>query len=367
MLKKDSLLKGTIILAAAALVARFLGLFQRIPLDYMLGKEGMAAFVLANNIYLLLLIFATAGFPSAISKMVSQRYALGKYDEAKRIYKAALIFGAVSGFILAAGLFVLAPFITHTIAHEPGSDLAVRAIAPALLLFPIIAMMRGYFQGRQMMSAGGLSQIVEQLLRVLLGIGLGLLVLHLGWSERWGAAAITFGSVFGSIGALSIMLFYVRKLKKQDDQLELERAREVEAESSRAGGSKLRFRTIYREIFHMSIPALVTSSIINVIFTFDTFLLNRLTSGFSTAAQATAVMSDFGGKAQSLAGIPPILAIALGSSIIPVISSAFSLNNMSEVRRNPRWCCELYASLECRLLCCLRSAHSRLPDYCSKE
>ncbi|WP_168123741.1 polysaccharide biosynthesis protein [Paenibacillus sp. HB172176] len=344
MLKKDSLLKGTIILAAAALFARFLGLFQRIPLDYMLGEEGFNSFNLANSIYLLLLLLATAGFPSAISKMVSQRYALGKYEEAKRIYKAALFFGAVSGFIMAAGLFFFAGYFSDVISNQPNADLSVRAISPALLFFPIIAMMRGYFQGRQMMSAGGLSQIVEQFLRVFLGIGLGLIVLSLGWSDRWGAAAITFGSVFGSLGALSVMLFYVRKLRNQDRQLELEK-RQLEAVQEDYGydeGPNLRFRTIYREIFRMSVPAIVTSSVINVIFTFDLSLFDRLSGSFYTVSEAILLKKDLG-IAQSLAGIPPILAIALGSSIIPVISSAFSLNNMNEVKRQ--------ASIVLRVVC----------------
>ena len=70
-MKKDTLLKGTLILAAAALVARALGIFQRVPLDYLMGEVGKGYFTVANNLYLLLLVVATAGIPSAISKMVS--------------------------------------------------------------------------------------------------------------------------------------------------------------------------------------------------------------------------------------------------------------------------------------------------------
>src|SRR5690606_36202744 len=108
-LKKDSLLKGTLILALAALIARALGLFQKIPLTYILNQEGQYAFANANNVYLTLLVIATAGFPSAISKMVSERIEVGNYEEAKRIYKASLWFGAVSGCLLAAMLYFLAP------------------------------------------------------------------------------------------------------------------------------------------------------------------------------------------------------------------------------------------------------------------
>src|SRR5262245_57699535 len=127
MVKKDSLIKGTIILAAAALVARFLGIFQRIPLDYMTDSHGGGYFTVANNIYRMLLIVATGGIPSAISKMVSERYALGRPDEARRIYKAALLFGAVTGVLITVLLLIFAPFYATHIAEKPGAALAVRA------------------------------------------------------------------------------------------------------------------------------------------------------------------------------------------------------------------------------------------------
>lgn len=340
-LVKDSLIKGTLILAAAALTARFLGLFQRIPLDYMLGKDGQVAFSVANQVYLLLLIVATGGIPSAISKMVSQRYALGRPEEAKRIYKAALVFGAVTGVILAVLMFTLAPMYAD-IVKKPSASLAVRAIAPALLLFPIIAMMRGYFQGRQLMAAGGVSQIVEQILRVFVGIGLALIVLSLGWGDDWGAAAVTFGGVFGSIGAFSVMLWYARKLKRQD-LAESKRVDQAGNHRDVKPGSVIPFRSIYKEIFSMSIPAVVTAMTVQFLYTFDSTLFMRLTESFYSGDMATHVLADYTIKAMSLAGIPPILAIALGASIIPVISSAYSMKNMNEVQRQ--------SSLVMRIVC----------------
>ncbi len=349
MVKKDSLIKGTLILALAALTARALGLFQRIPLDYMLGTEGSNAFTDANQIYLNLLIVATAGFPSAISKMVSERHALGRPDEAKRIFHAGLVFGAAAGLILAVALYMLAPAYANLSKGE-GSVLAVRAIAPALLFFPIIAMMRGYYQGRQMMAAGGTSQIVEQFLRVLLGIGLGLIVIQLGWGERWVAAAVSFGTVFGGIGALIVMLRFGRRLKRQDEAEQFSGVGGAEASaalmgSRRNAGSRkpLKYRSIYREIFAMSLPAIVTSMAVNLVYLFDTALIPRLTESYYGLQMALDIKKDFGIKAISLAGIPPILAIALGSSIIPIIASAYSLRNMNVVQRQ--------ASMVMRIVC----------------
>ncbi|SFT01571.1 polysaccharide biosynthesis protein [Paenibacillus sp. BC26] len=333
MVKKDSLIKGTIILAAAALVARFLGIFQRIPLDYMTDSSGGGYFTVANNIYLMLLIVATGGIPSAISKMVSERYAQGRPDDAKRIYKAALLFGSITGVVITVLLLVFAPFYATHIAENPGADLAVRAIAPALLFFPIIAMMRGYFQGRQLMAAGGISQIIEQILRVITAVGLAYIVLAWGWGQSWIAAAATFGSVFGSVGAFCVMLFYARKLRRHD-ALEKAAAPAAETKStSRAARAPLSFKTIYKEMFRISVPIVITSMTVQFIYFFDTSLFMKLTHGYYNAVDARQTLDWLGLKAQALAGIPPILAIALSQSMIPVISAAYSVRNMPEVER----------------------------------
>ena len=338
MLKKDSLIKGTLILTAAALVVRFLGLFQRIPLDYMLGSVGQAAFNSANTIYLLLLTIATGGIPLSISKMISQRYALGRPDEAKRIYQAALMFGAATGLLLATAMYVLAPAYER-LSRVPDSALSLQAIAPALLLFPIIAMMRGYFQGRQIMAAGGISQIMEQILRLIGGIGLAFIVLGLGWGDKYGAAAVAFGSVLGSIGAFSVMMWFARKLKKQDRTETLA----VSSDKAAKPSSQLPFRTIYREIFRTSIAAVVTAMTVQFVYFFDQTLFVRLTTAFYNHDTAIKVLAEYQNKAMGIAGIPPILAIALGASIIPVISSAYALKNMQEVQRQ--------SSLVMRIVC----------------
>ncbi|MUT68525.1 polysaccharide biosynthesis protein [Paenibacillus sp. NEAU-GSW1] len=337
-MKKDSLIKGTLILAAAALIARFLGIFQRIPLEHILQNEGEAHFAIANTLYLTLLVIATGGIPSAISKLVSERYALQRPEEAQRIYQASLVFGAAAGVLLTALIYAAAPYYAVHIAKTPGAELAIRAIAPTLLIFPIIAMMRGYFQGRQIMSAGGISQIIEQILRVVVGVGLALLVLAWGWGDRWAAAAASFGNVLGGAGALIVMLWFAFKLKRSDRR-ERAAAKSSLTEAPEAAevpkGSRLPYRTIYREIFTISIPIVITAMTVQLIYTFDASFLIRLTQGwyYENYKEALAVLGEFNFKAQSIAGIPPILAIALSTSIIPVISAAYSLRNMSEVQR----------------------------------
>jgi len=325
-LKKDSLIRGTIILAAAALIARFLGIFQRVPLDYMLTEAGGAYFTAANNIYLLLLVIATAGIPSAISKMIAERHARGRFDEAREIYRAALLFGIVTGVAVSAALMLLAPLLAR---DNPGAAASIRAIAPALLLFPVIAMMRGYFQGRQYMTAGAVSQIVEQILRVVTSVSLAFALYSWGYGDERIAAAASAGTIFGAAGAFAVMLGYAVKLRRADAA---DRRRTGAAAATR--GRRMRYGAIYREIFRMSVPIVLTSMTVQFFYYFDTQFFYRLTEVYYGSRDLTnAALDALGMKAQTIAGIPPILAVALSQSIIPVISSAYATGNMREVSR----------------------------------
>jgi stage V sporulation protein B len=324
-LKKDTLLKGTLILAAAALVARALGIFQRVPLDYLLSDLGNIYFTNANNIYLLLLIVATAGIPSAVSKMVSGRYAVGRVSEAQQVYRAALLFGAIAGFVITIGLWLLAPFIAVSILEEPEAADAIKAIAPSLLLFPIIAMMRGYFQGRQFMTAGGISQIVEQILRVFAAVVIAYAVYSIDASNDKGiASGAALGSVFGSIGAFAVMLYYGRKLKASDVAEPL-----TKVDSSQ----KLRLRLIYQELFRLSIPIVMTAVTVQLLYTLDIMMIKKLTKDYFDHDLINHWAAVFGMNAQSIAGIPVILAVALSQSIIPIISSAHAMGDRDRVGR----------------------------------
>jgi stage V sporulation protein B len=322
-LKKDTLLKGTLILAAAALVARALGIFQRVPLNYFLNDVGNGYFTVANGVYLLLLVVATAGIPSAISKMVSERYALGKIEEAQQVYRAALLFGAVAGVVITLGMLLLAPVIAGPILNEPDAAAAIRAIAPSLLLFPVIAMMRGYFQGRQFMTAGGISQIVEQILRVIAAVAIAFAVYSVNpLNDKGIASGASLGSVFGSIGAFIVMLYYANKLKSSDRS---------EPKTKKDTSIRLSLRSIYRELFRLSIPIVMTAVTVQLLYTLDNVMVKSLTRGYFDPAVINHWWSALGMKAQSIAGIPVILAVALSQSIIPIISSAHAMGDRERV------------------------------------
>mgnify|MGYP002621274545 CR=1 FL=1 len=332
-MKKDTLIRGTIILAVAALVARVLGVMQKVPLKHLLGDYGMATYGIAYNIYFVLLIVATAGIPSALSKLISERLETGRPDDAARIYRAAVVFALSGGILIAALLFIFAPVYAEW-ADDPDASLAIRALAPALTIFPLIAIMRGYFQGLQYMTAGGLSQIFEQILRVLTAVLLAWLLLALGFSHRAAVAGASFGGVMGAVAALAVMLYYSAKFRKAGGLAAAARpAGEAGGRPAAGAGGGLTMTESYKLIFAYSIPitfAAMAVPLINVIDSSTAIPLLKGALGFEEAKVSLGILT---GRAQSLAGIPVILAIALSQSAIPVLSSAFARGDLDEVGR----------------------------------
>ncbi|GIO86711.1 stage V sporulation protein B [Paenibacillus faecis] len=324
MSKKESFIKGTLILAGAALIARLLGLFQRVPLEHILGDVGNAVYGQANTAYFMLLTLATAGIPSTLSKMVSERHALDRPEEAGRVYQAALIFAAFAGVVMFTLLYVMAPYYAAS-TKLPESAVAIRALAPALLLFPLIAIIRGYLQGRNIMIAGGVSQVIEQIVRVITGILLAFLFYHWGFSGEKIAAGATFGAVLGGVAALIVMIYFNAKVRKSD------RAERLVSKEARE--NRLPLSRIYKEIFKLSIPIVLTALAVPAVNFIDTSILKPLLNGQLGAEEATNVLAILSARAQMIAGIPPILAIALSQSLVPIISAAYARGDSEHLKR----------------------------------
>jgi stage V sporulation protein B len=314
------LIKGTLILTMAALVSRVLGVAQRIPLQRILGDEGMASYGIAYNIYGILLIIATVGIPSALSKQIAEYHAVGQYGEAERVYRASRDFSLVAGVAAAGFLYMIAPFYAVHISHDPDAVLAIRAIAPALLLFPLISIMRGYFQGMQLMGPTGLSQISEQILRVGTALVLSFFLIEAGYSMEAAVAGASFGAVAGSVGAVLILFIYYWRSRA----VRLTRVK-VQQRTPR--------REIYRKLLKNSIPISLASTAIPLIYFIDSSTVIALLKGQVGYEEAKHTLGILTGRAQALAGIPPILAIAMSSAVLPAVASAYSKKNMAAVSR----------------------------------
>ena len=322
---KKSFLKGAAILGIAGLLTQVLGAVFRIPLANIIGTDGMAYYSAAYTIYIFLLVFSTNGAPAAISKMTSERIVLGKYREAHRVFQFSFLFMTAFGLAAFAVVFFGAGLISDAM-HNPGAYYALLAIAPALLLVPVMSVYRGYFQGMQEMLPTAVSQISEQGIRVVSGLLLAVMLLPRGL-EFAAAGAASGGSIGPVIGVIALMLIYFRFRKRILQNL----SEDTHIERESAG-------SILKTLAMIAIQITIGVSIQPIMNLGDTLLvMGRLQSaaGYS-AEEAENLFGALTGFAVPVTNVPMALALSMALAIVPTIAAAKSIGDREGLESNIR-------------------------------
>ncbi|MGG5463156.1 putative polysaccharide biosynthesis protein [Clostridium sp. B9] len=311
-MKKQSLIKGSLVLAGAGILAKFLGLFFRWPLIMLIGDEGLGYYQMTYPLYMLFVAIA-AGIPIAVSKLVSEKNALGKYEESFQVIKEALkvmvLLGLGTSIFLAVGGKFLLPFLKW----DNKAYYSILGICLAPLLIGVITPIRGFFQGFQNMTPTAISQIIEQIGRVIVGVGLAYILIDKGIEYSAGGAA--FGAVAGAFVAALYLIPKYRKVKKSFNV-------------GKVKGS----HKIFMEIINIALPISVGAAVGSIMGVIDSVLVPQklLEAGF-TGQEATILYAQLTGKATVFTNVPMTLAVALSASIIPIISELYTLKNNKQV------------------------------------
>ncbi|MED1952720.1 putative polysaccharide biosynthesis protein [Brevibacillus centrosporus] len=209
MLKKSHFLAGALILAVAGILSKVIGMFYRIPLQEIVGDNGLGLYQEVYPLYLTFLILATAGVPVALSRVIAEALAEGKQGSVGQILARSMVMMGAIGVALFAILYVTSPLIAKMMGN-PHLIEPIRAISLSLLFVPLIAVIRGFFYGYQKMLYVGLSQIVEQTLRVVFILVASLYLVSLGEDTDTVITGVNFGtmiSTFLSLGFLALLMW----------------------------------------------------------------------------------------------------------------------------------------------------------------
>lgn len=304
--------RGAMLLAGAAILTKLLGSVYTIVLQNIIGDHGMGLFQMAYPIYATLLAMASAGFPVAISKLVSERLALYDHEGVSQVFRVAMALLSALGVATFIVLFFGAPFWAE-VAGDPGATLAIRAISPALLIVPILSAIRGYFQGYQWMEPTASSQVVEQFVRVATILGLAVWLVSRGYGQEVAAAGAAFGAVTGAFAGLLLLFVYWR-------QRHPERERGDKVPETMSSGKLVR-RLIYYA-FPISLGALVVPLMNNIDVVTVVNLLKHAGDGQGAATTEFGLLS---GRAFKLMMLPTTLAAGIGIAVMPAVSEAFTL------------------------------------------
>ncbi|MDD6397088.1 MAG: polysaccharide biosynthesis protein [Selenomonadaceae bacterium] len=319
--KAESFLKGTLILTVAGIVVKVIGSLNWIFVSRILGGEGIGLYQMAFPIYFFAFTISTAGVPVAISIITAERVALKDVWGAKRIFKIAMSLMFFTGIVFTALTYFGAQWlIDFHFIRDPRAYWSVVALAPAIFFVTLLASSRGYLQGWQRMTPTAVSQIVEQIFRVITMILFASLLLPYGID--FAAAGASLGAFAGAVTGLIVLVYFHWKLEK-DITLEYGRDIKPNADSEKSSTWK-----IIKRIFALSLPVSAASIMLPVVSNLDLAIVpQRLEVAGYTVNEATELFGYLTGMAVPLVNLATILTASLAVSLVPAISKAKALNN----------------------------------------
>lgn len=307
-----SLLSGVIVLGAGNLLVKVIGLIFKIPLSRLLGDLGMGYFNTGYTVYSWLFLVGCTGFPVAVSMLVSEAVeGEGGRSRARRVLFHSLGFLFALGSVGCLLLFAFADAIAVRIGN-PGSAVAIRAIAPAVLFCSLSGGIRGYFQGKKRMGPTAVSQLTEAAFKLILGIVFARRALSGGLALPAVAAAsirgVTVGTAASTVYLFLELFFEGRKVPHK--------YKGRKAESSLA---------LSRRLFRIALPVTVSATVMSVTGLIDLlFVMKRLVASGYGVEEATAVFGNYTTLAVPFFNLPGILISPIATGIVPFVSGDLS-------------------------------------------
>ena len=321
--RKGGLLSGVMLLTASTLICKVIGLLFKIPIIGIVGIDGMAYFSAAYNIYMLLNSVSAAGLPVALSILVSKNITEGKNENASRVFAVAMAIFASLGIISTIGLYFGADVYSEFIGIKEAS-LAVKAISPTLLFICLSGGIRGYFQGYKMMAPTAVSQLLESIGKLVLGIAFATLVINRGGGSSYTAAAAVAGL---SVGVLISLIYLLVRLI-------LFNKKPMIGVAENADDTTDRISSIVRSLFYIAFPITLSSCITSLTSVADTALItNRLIDGGMSNDAAVTLYSSYTNLAIPLFILPPALITPIAISLVPALTASVTRGNAASSER----------------------------------
>ena len=307
------------------MIVRVIGLLYRAPLTAIIGDEGNGYYGTAYNIYTIILMVSSYSMPSAISKLMAQKLAVGEYRNANRVFRCALMYGVLVGLVGSGLLFFGARFLVPDVAV-----CVLQVFAPTVFLFGILGSMRGYFQARGSMVQTSVSQILEQLANAVVSIAAAWLLMQTAVGAdptrraQLGAMGSALGTGAGVLIALLFMVFCFRRSKE---------GRKAEILSD-ATGKEEKYRIFLRDTVLVITPFMLSGVIMNLTTSLNQTIYMRMLIDLKGAGETatTTLYGIFSNKAVVISNIPISIATAVSSAIIPGISAAYARRDETGAR-----------------------------------
>ena len=313
-------LSGVTVLTLSTVIVKVIGLVYKIPMMQILGAEGMGYFNAAYELYTLFFVVATAGLPVAVSILISESVVRGRLRNAKKIYRVsfALFFGL--GLV---GALIMSCF-SRRLAFLVGSPLAnycILLIAPTVFFIAVASAVRGFFQGNQNMVPTAISQVIEALGKLFLGVFMAVWASKQGYPSHKVAAFAVVGLVAGSAVSMLYLLLARARSRQQYGTL----VTDLQTESA---------TTILSRLLLLAIPVTVSSALSGLTRIVDmTVLMRRLTERGVAPSVATSVFGSYSTMAVPIYHLPSSLIAGLAMALVPSLAAAAERGDREREKR----------------------------------
>ncbi len=343
----NSFMKNVVILIFSQLLIKVLGLVYKLVITNIpgFGDTGLGYYSAGYQIYALLLTLSSIGIPSVISKLVSERIAIGDTKGAQRIFKIAFKFFTTVGLVLSLGLFFGADFIATNILNVPDVAYVMKVLSPAIVFVAMSAVYRGYFSGQQNMKPTSVSQTLEQFLNCVLSITF--VYACVGKDTYIMAAAGNLSTTCAIVITFVYLLMYYKHNK-------LETRESIDSPERKKSNKEL-----LKTILGISIPITVSSLISVISGVIDTATVsNCIQIAYEApnmtkealealAMESTGILS----KVDTLVSFPLAINLAFSTALVPAVSESLAVKDKKSASR--RLSFSFFASLIIILPCSL--------------
>ena len=307
--KKQNFLQGTALLAMATAIVKIIGAIYKIPLNAIIGKQGFSYYSTAYEIYNVLLMISTAGLPVAMSRMISQSASLGHYNQVRRIYSTAksIFLGLGIGGSLLMTLFCrqLAAF-----QNQPDAWAAIGCLGPCVLLICVMSTFRGFFQGQSNMLPTSVSQVIEAVVKLIVGMLAALALLHFTRSIPLAAG----GAILGvTVSCLVSALYLFSRFRKSYADLPCS---EESADS---------FSVTAKRLLAIAVPITIGSAGLQMLTMLETKIYMGQLLGLGYTQLEADSMKGIYNMSQTIYNMPCAFITPITISIIPAITSHLTL------------------------------------------
>ncbi len=301
-MKMQNIFWSAAILLVCNFISRCLGFAYKIILVRLIGPEGVGITEMISPVYSLALVLASLGVPLAMSKLLANELGRRNFQNIRRIQHTSLVLLTVLGAAAALLCAALAPLAMQRLNPDPRALGYLRALAPAIFIVTVCSGFRAYFQATKQIGVIGISQNIEQIVRVAAGAALAVWLLPQGLEKAvLGVAAAT---VLGELSGLLYIWLQYRRQRPQNSAPPTVSRLQVSLSLLTYGAP-------------VTLQRLISSGILLLQ---ATILPMALMQRGLSSSQATAAYGNFSGVALSLIHLPGIFTATLAMALLPAIA-----------------------------------------------